>query len=152
MIKTLIVGVGNLLLKDEGVGIHVAQRMMKMALPEGLEVVDAGTSLLDVFPVADGVGRMIIVDAMKAGRKPGTIYKLSSDDIERERQEILSLHQIDLPQMLDMCALMGARPFTIIIGIEPKDMEPGLDLSPEIESRIPEVIDIILKEIRGDRN
>ena len=147
MSKILVLGVGNLLLKDEGVGVHLAQRMMKMDLPENVEVVDGGTATLDILPLVDGVDRLIIVDALKGGETPGTIYKLTPEDIVQDNQEPLSLHQIDLLQMLDMCALIGSKPSTVIIGIEPKEVDFAVELSPEVEGMIPRVIELVLKEV-----
>jgi len=147
MSKTLILGVGNLLLKDEGVGVHVAQRMMEMALPQNVEVMDAGTATLDVLPLVDDVDRLIIVDVLKGGGAPGTIYKLIPEDVMQGKQEPLSLHQIDVLQMLDMCALLGSKPSTVIIGIEPKEIDPAVELSPEVEAAIPRIIELVLEEI-----
>jgi len=155
MSKTLVLGVGNLLLKDEGVGVHVAQRMMEMDLPENVEVVDGGTATLDILPLVDGVDRLIIVDALKAGEAPGTIYKIAPEDIVKDEQEALSLHQIDLLQMLDMCALIGSKPSTVIIGIEPKEINFSVGLSSEVEGRIPRVVELVMEEISlfsGDGN
>ena len=147
MSKTLVLGVGNLLLKDEGVGVHVAQRMMKMDLPENVEVVDGGTATLDILPLIDGVERLIIVDALKAGEAPGTIYKLTPEDIVQDKQEPLSLHQVDLLQTLDMCSLIGSKPSTLIIGIEPKEINFAVGLSSEVEGTLPRVIELVLEEI-----
>ncbi len=145
--RILVLGVGNLLLKDEGVGVHVAQRMMKMDLPENVEVVDGGTATLDILPLVDGVDRLVVVDAMKGGKAPGTIYRLVPGDAVQHKQEALSLHQVDLLQMLDMCALIGGKPPTLIIGIEPQEIDFSVELSPEVERKLPEVIELVLKEI-----
>jgi len=155
MNKTLVLGVGNLLLKDEGVGVHVAQKMMRMDLPENVQVVDGGTATLDILPLVDGVDRLIIVDALKGGEAAGTIYKLTPEDIMQDKQEPLSLHQIDLLQTLDMCALIGSKPSTVIIGIEPKEISFAVGLSSEVEGRIPRVIELVMEEISlfsGDGN
>ena len=154
--RILVLGIGNLLLKDEGVGVHIAQRMMKMSLPENVAVVDGGTATLDILPLVNDVDRLIIVDAMKGGGTPGTIYKLPPEDIaQHSQQPLLSLHQIELLQMLDMCALIGSKPPTVIIGIEPKEIDFAVELSSEVEEKIPRVIEFILEEItlfRGDEN
>ena len=136
-----------MLLKDEGVGVHVAQRMMEMALPQNVEVMDAGTATLDVLPLVDDVDRLIIVDALKGGGAPGTIYKLIPEDVMQSKQEPLSLHQIDVLQMLGMCALLGSKPSTVIIGIEPKEVGLAVGLSPEVEAIVPRVINLVLREI-----
>jgi hydrogenase maturation protease len=143
---TVILGIGNLLLRDEGVGIHVVSRMMKMHLPQNIAVVDGATATWDVVSLADGADRLIIVDAVKGGGAPGTIYRLSLDDVAVDAGEPLSLHHIGLPQMLDVCSLIGSKPLTVIIGVEPKEIDFGMELSPEIEERVPEIIELILEE------
>lgn len=150
MDHTVVLGIGNLLLKDEGVGIHVASRMMKMHLPRNVEVVDGATATWDVVSLADGADRLIIVDAVRGGEAPGTIYRLSPDDITMSEEKPLSLHQIDLLQMLDVCALIGRKPLTVIIGVEPKEINFGMELSPEVEEIVPQIIELILEEIRAE--
>lgn len=150
MDHTVVLGIGNLLLKDEGVGIHVVSRMMKMHLPRNVEVVDGATATWDVVSLADGADKLIIVDAMRGGEAPGTIYRLSPDDITVGAEEPLSLHQINLLQMLDVCALIGRQPLTVIIGVEPKEINFGMELSPEVEERIPQIIELILEDITAE--
>ena len=145
--KTLILGIGNLLLRDEGVGIHTVTEMMKMDLPEDVEVVDGATAGFDILSLADSVDRLIIVDALKGGGTPGTIYRLPPEDIARYEHSSLSLHQVDLMQMLDMCALIGTKPSTVIVGVEPESIDFSMELSSSVKARIPEIIEVILEEI-----
>lgn len=147
MNHTVVLGIGNLLLKDEGLGIHVASRMMEMHLPQNVEVVDGATAIWDVVSLADSADRLIIVDAVRGGGAPGTIYRLSLDDIAVDEKEPLSLHHIGLPQMLDVCSLIGRKPLTVIIGVEPKEVDFALELSPEVEEKVPQIIELILAEI-----
>ena len=148
--KILVLGVGNLLLKDEGVGVQVVSRMMEMDLPENVEVVDGATAPLDILSLANDVDKLIIVDAVRAGGSPSTVYRLFPEDIEEYGQVPLSLHQLDLMQMLELCERIGRRPYTVIIGVEPKEIDFGLELSPEVEGEIPQVIELILDEIGGN--
>ncbi len=147
MNHTVVLGIGNLLLRDEGLGIHVVSRMMEMHLPQNVEVVDGATATWDIVSLADGADKLIIVDAVKGGEAPGTIYRLSPDDITMDEEEPLSLHQINLLQMLDVCALIGRKPLTVIIGVEPKEVHFSMELSPEVEEKVPQVIELILEEI-----
>ena len=149
MDHTVVLGIGNLLLKDEGVGIHVASRMMKMDLPRNVEVVDGATAAWDVVSLADGADKLIIVDAVRGGEAPGTIYRLSPDDITAGAEEPLSLHQISLLQMLDVCALIGRQPLTVIIGVEPREIGFAMELSPEVAERVPQIIELVLAEIEN---
>ena len=80
--RMLVVGVGNVLLRDEGVGVWVARALKTRPLPEGVEVVDLGTSCESLLALTDGVEKLVIVDAMMAGLEPGTVLRLRPEDLE----------------------------------------------------------------------
>ena len=146
----LILGVGNLLLKDEGVGVHVARRLMEMDLPPHVEVVDGGTAGLDLIDDIEGRQKVVFVDTVRGGSAPGTVYRMTMDDVEDEPEALLSLHDIDVPYLLRTADLMGVdKPGEIVvIGVEPKDMESAsLELSQEIEAKVPRLIELVMKEI-----
>jgi hydrogenase maturation protease len=97
--------------------------------------------------------RVIIIDAVQGGEEPGTVYRLTRKDIDMGKTRLLSsLHEIDLPYVLNVAALMGKHIEPVIIGVEPKDISVGLELSPEIEAKIPEVIEMVMKEIDSSKN
>ena len=132
--------------KDEGVGVHVAQRLAAKTLPPDVQVIDCGTSLLEVISFMAKAERVIVVDAMKTGADPGTIFKLQDKDISEPPRKLVSLHQLTLLEALEMVDKVGSRPPTTIIGVEPKDVGMGMELSPEIKSVIPRVLDLVLEE------
>ena len=78
--KNLVLGLGNLLLADEGVGVHVAQRLLDCESKDDVVVLDVGNALLDAMPAIADAGKVILVDAMKGGGTPGTVYSLSIED------------------------------------------------------------------------
>lgn len=145
----LVLGVGNLLLKDEGVGVHVVRKLMDMELPPHVEVMDGATGGFDLLDDIEGRDKVVFVDTVKGGHPPGTLYRLMADDIENGPKSRLSLHDIDVPDLLKLADILGVeRPEIVVIGIEPKDMETAsLELSPEIEAQIPRVIELVMKEI-----
>lgn len=145
----LILGVGNTLLKDEGVGVHVARRLQNMDLPENVEVLEGGVLGLDLLDHLEEREKVVVVDAVDGGDDPGTIHRLTRADIESGKTRChMSLHEIDLPQVFATADLMGLKVDPIIIGIEPKDMDLGYDeMTPEVEAAIPRVIELVLKEI-----
>jgi hydrogenase maturation protease len=150
--KIVIMGVGNLLLGDEGVGVHLIQKLREMQLGEGIELVDGGTSLLDFIPQAEDVSKLIIVDAVKLGGKPGTTYKICVDDsLLKGAKGITSLHQLGVVETLAIAQKMGKLPHTVIIGIEPKEISYGLELSPEIVREMGKMVNLILDEVRDER-
>ena len=89
---------------------------------------------------------MIVVDAIKTGADPGTIFRLEDKDISEPPRKLVSLHQLTLLEALEMVDKLGRRPPATIIGVEPKDVEMGTELSPEIESVMPKVVDLVLEE------
>ena len=145
--RTVVIGVGNLLQKDEGIGIHAVKALQKMQLPDNVTIIDGGTSP-DILACTRGGDKLIIVDAARAGGEPGAIYRFQPDDLIAERGAAVSVHELGVPQNLRLMLLSGNEPSeVVIIGIEPKEIEWGIELSPELEMKIPEIISVVLKEI-----
>jgi hydrogenase maturation protease len=147
----LIMGVGNILLRDEGIGVHVVKRLKEMSLPENVEVLDGGTAGLELVDFMENRRKLIVIDAVKNGERPGTIYRLTEKNLKIKPKAIMSFHEIDFLDALYMSEVMKNRPKeVIVIGVEPKDMSDGLDLSPEIEERIPRIIEIVMEELKTE--
>lgn len=147
--KIVILGVGNLLLSDEGVGVHVANDLMKMDLPSNVSVVEGGTDgfrLLNVITEAD---RLIVIDAVKGDSNPGSIYRFDIDDVRHCPSGFkTSVHQIGILEVIDLSELIGKKPHTTIIGIEPKSLEMGMELTPEVKAKIPRIIELVFEELK----
>ena len=146
--KIAILGVGNVLLKDEGIGIHVVQALRGMPLPDGVEVVDGGTSP-DLPYLVEGADKLIVVDAVQVGGEPGSIYRLTPEDVAAQPEALMSIHQMGLLESLRAMRLDGGPKEVVIIGVEPKEMGWGLELSPELEERLPQIVQAVLTEV-GD--
>jgi hydrogenase maturation protease len=145
----LILGVGNILLSDEGVGVRVVEALQQMRLPENVEVLDGGTASMALLDSLSHRDRVIVVDAVKGHQEPGTIYRFTPADISVQREIITSLHQIDLLDALAQVEFLGCAPRDVVLyGIEPKDIALGLELTPEVETVIPRVIELVLSELR----
>lgn len=148
--KVLILGVGNLLLSDEGVGVHVANEIMKMELPPDVSVVEGGTDGFRLMNVIMGFDRLIIIDAVRGGAEPGSIYRFDLEDMS-EGSDLYktSVHQVGILEVIRLSRLVaGKTPQTTIIGVEPKSLEMGMELSPEIQSKMPRIIGLVLEELR----
>jgi len=147
--KVVVLGVGNVLLKDEGIGVHVArvlQEMMPDCGPD-LEIIDGGTSP-DAFLLLNGVYKLVIVDAIRAGGTPGAVYRFHPDDIRSSDSVSLSVHQVGVLDSLQMMDLSGSSPEeVVIIGVEPAEIEWGLELSPGLSQRMPQIIKVVVDEI-----
>jgi hydrogenase maturation protease len=155
--RILVLGLGNILLKDEGVGVHVAQHLQQQSLPGNVEIVDAGTAALDVLLLAEDIEKLVIIDAMRAGGKPGTICVARFGAKDRDKladvfapqaDSQISLHQLGLLDALAAAKRVGSVPQEIvIIGVEPAEIDYGLELTDTVERKIPEIIDTVVKEI-----
>lgn len=145
----VVLCIGNLLLSDEGVGVHVAHKLMEMNLPKGVSVVEGGTDgfrLLNIITEAD---RLIVVDAIKGGAAPGSIYRFEINEVKNCPSGFkTSVHQIGILEVINMSGLIGKTPHTTVIGVEPKSFEMSMELSPEIKEKIPRIIEFVLNELK----
>jgi hydrogenase maturation protease len=147
--KTVILGIGNVLLSDEGIGVHVANALSDMELPPGVSVVEGGTDgfrLLNIITEAD---RLIVVDAVKGGAEPGSIYRFNVDEVRNVPPGFrTSVHQVGILEVIDLSGLIGKTPRTTVIGVEPKSLDMSLELSPEIKEKIPRIIELVFEELK----
>lgn len=152
--KVVILGVGNLLMGDDGIGVHVVRAMQEQSLAvanTSLELWDAGTSP-DLAHLALGADKVIVVDAAQMGGEPGTIYLLHPDHLGEGEPQILSLHERSLRHGLaELAALNPRAPEIVIVGVEPGEIKLGIELSPEIRRKIPRIISAILDQLQPDQ-
>lgn len=146
--KIVVLGVGNLLLSDEGVGVHVANSLMEMTLPSKVEVIEGGTDGFSLMDVVMNTDRLILIDAVKGGGPPGSIYRFDIEDCSHYLDFYkTSVHQINILEVISLSKLIGHTPKTTVIGVEPKSLEIGMELSPEIQAKIPKIIELIFSEL-----
>ncbi|MEW6096460.1 MAG: HyaD/HybD family hydrogenase maturation endopeptidase [bacterium] len=147
--KILIIGLGNTLLQDEGIGVHIIQKLQTMDIPDNIELVDGGTAGLDLMEYMNkGIDKVIIIDAVKGGRIPGTTFRLSAKEIMTTTKHIYSMHQAEVAEAIKIIDSFGRKPKEIvIIGVVPKETEWSLTLSPELQNKIPYIIRVIFDEI-----
>jgi len=147
MMDTVIIGIGNILLQDDGVGVHVITQLEMEALPSTIELVDGGTSTLDTLGYFLDYKKVIVVDCLRAGMEPGTIYKIHPEDIQSYQKENLSIHDVQILDVVRMANMMGKYPDVVIFGIEPKTIAVDLEMTDLLKAKIPEVIANIRKEL-----
>jgi hydrogenase maturation protease len=145
-----VLGVGNILLSDDGVGVHTIRRLQKVVqLPEEVQVVDGGTSGLDLLHYLEGVSHLVIVDAMEVNRPPGTLTRLTGDEVPAYLSTKMSPHEIGLPDMLFAAKLRDLYPEEVVIwGVQPATTEVGLDLSPPVADQVDALVENVLAELR----
>jgi hydrogenase maturation protease len=142
-----VLGIGNVLLKDEGVGCHVVHALEEIPLPD-VKIIDGGTCP-DVLQFLEDADKLVIVDAVKGGGVPGQIYRFHLEDINLEQKSFLSLHDLGLVDNLMLMQLWHKTGEAVIIGVEPREINWGLELSPELQEKMPQIIDAILSELNN---
>ena len=144
----LVIGIGNILLRDEGIGVRTIQAMEEIDMPDFVEIVDGATGGADLLDIISDRQKVIVIDAVDASEKPGTIIKFDGKDILQPSSMETSLHDVGLGQALQMAWQLKCHPKKVtIIGVCPKDITPGLELSLEIKELIPKLIDLVMAEI-----
>ncbi|MBK8908663.1 MAG: HyaD/HybD family hydrogenase maturation endopeptidase [Rhodospirillales bacterium] len=145
----LILGVGNILLSDEGIGVRVVEAFEKRyAVPEDVEIVDGGTAGMDLLDVIEYRDHVIVVDAVKTGRPPGTVVRLTGDDVQGFFRTKISPHQLGLSEVLAALSLLDASPGGVtIIGVEPLDFSTSLDLSPTIAAKLDAMVEMVAEDL-----
>ena len=145
--KTVIMGAGNILMKDDGIGVHAVRALLGHEdIPDNVEIVDAGTAGADCLLQYPDTERLIIIDAVLGGGKPGTMYRLSPDDFRQAPQCKMSLHQMSLMDSLDASRLLGTQPREIIIiGVEPAVIAEGMGMTRRVASQLSKIVEIVLR-------
>ncbi len=145
----MVLGVGNLLFTDEGVGIHVVQALLEeYTFSKNVSIEDGGVLGINLLGIISQADELIVVDAIRNGGPPGTLYRLEGDDIPKRILAKNSLHQVDLLEALTLCQALDKVPETVIIGVEPQDIETlGLELTPPVQAKLGDLKAMALKEL-----
>ena len=144
-----VIGVGNVLFKDEGFGIHVVKRMEQMfEFPENVTLVDGGVLGVHLLGILSKPDHLIVVDVIRNGGKPGDMYRIEQKDIPERIRAKNSVHQVDFLEALTLCQVMDRQPETVILGVEPEDIETlSTELTGTTENKVGPVIDLVLAEL-----
>jgi hydrogenase maturation protease len=140
--RTVVLGLGNLLMADDGVGLIALSRLEEeWFVPRDVELVDGGTWGMNLLPVIERADRVILLDAIDLGDPPGTLIRLEGEEIPRFLGLKLSPHQIDLREVLALAELRGTLPGNLIaLGIQPARVEMSTTLSPVVEARLDQLV------------
>ncbi len=142
-----VLGIGNTLLRDEGIGCHVTNALAEIPLPD-VKIIDGGTCP-DIWQFIEDTDKLVIIDAVKGGGMPGQVYRFHLQDITLEQKPLLSMHDMGLVDNLKLMQLWHNIGETVIIGVEPKDINWGLELSPELQDKMSQIIDTVLSELNN---
>lgn len=149
--QTLVLGVGNTLLSDEGFGVHVVERLVKKyKLPKEVYALDGGTLGMDLLYYLEGVENLLIVDAVEARREPGALIRLEGDEVPAFLSLKVSPHQMGIPDMLAAAKLKGSFPRNIVLwGVQPASLEVGLELSEVVAPLVDVAVERVAEELRN---
>jgi hydrogenase maturation protease len=147
--RITVLGVGNVLYTDEGFGVRVVERMEERYLfPDDVLVIDGGVLGVNLLGILSQPQYLIVVDIVRYGKEPGSLYRLAEEEIPKRILAKMSLHQVDLIEALTLCQALDHVPETVIVGVEPEDMTTfQMELTATIEGKIDAVIDMVLKEL-----
>jgi len=149
--KIRIIGVGNMLMGDDGVGIEVIRLLSQRPLPEGVEPVDGGTGGLSLLSYIEGVDGVIFVDAVDAGLPAGTLIRLTAEELlaEQDGSLPLSLHEPAVPDLLRLAAELGITPRSVLFAVQAASVVPGIGLSLPVAESLDRLLDSILNEVHS---
>lgn len=147
-IDLLVIGLGNVLLADDGAGVEAARRLMEVAaLPGNAEVLDGGTLGLSLLPRVREARSVIILDAVKADAPPGTVVRLEGDALSAAISTRLSPHQVGVADLIEGARLLGGLPERVVmVGVVPEKIALGVELSPAVEAAMPLLVEAALDE------
>jgi len=147
--KVLILGIGNILLHDEGVGVWAIEELgQRFSFPAGVELIDGGTCGLELRDILCGRDQLIIIDSMKNGGLPGTAYRLDEEGVPAHFHTRISPHQLGISDLLATQALTDSLPPRLVLfGVEPENLDTGLGLSPAVAMGLERVMMAVCEEL-----
>jgi len=144
----MVMGVGNALMSDEGLGVHFLKELERENLPGNITLIEGGTAGLELIHLIQDTDFLIIIDAVNAKAEPGAMFRFRPDDLKvfPDMFEV-SFHQVGIVEVLTLAKILGKTPETLIFGVQPKSLDWGLDVTPEIAAVFPKLKELVLKEI-----
>ena len=146
---TVVIGVGNTILSDDGVGVHAARLLQgDPRVPAGVTILDGGTIGLELLPYAADASRLLLLDAVNSGEAPGTLTRMTARDVLATSAG-RSVHQLGVADLIAALALVATRPQDIVVlGVQPANTDWGTSLSPEVEAALTCVVDAALAQLQ----
>lgn len=148
--RALVLGLGNILLGDEGVGVRIVEALAaRYVFPEGVEALDGGTSGMELLDTIAGCENLLICDAVRADGPPGTVIRLADAQVPALFRQHLSPHQLGLADVLATLTLIGQAPASVtLIGVVPQNLDLGMELSAAMAPAIDRAVACLAEELR----
>lgn len=145
--RTLVLGIGNTLMGDEGIGVHVVRYLESENLPESVTLMDGGTGGLFLLPDMRDADRIILIDATADGGPPGTVRRLRPR-FSRDYPRTLTAHDIGLKDLLDAFYLFGEEPDVTLFAVTVRTpLDVTVDLTPELRSAVPAIAGAVMDDV-----
>lgn len=147
--NVLVLGIGNVLMMDDSVGVRVIEELEKRyRFPEGVELLDGGTSGIELLSYIGNRDHLIIIDALKSGLAPGTVVRVEGEDVPARFMTRISPHQLGLSDVLAAATVSDQLPKNMVLfGVEPKTVELGLGLSKEVRASLDKLVRTVIEEL-----
>lgn len=148
---TLIIGVGNIIMGDEGFGVHVARELMKVELPEYVRIEEGGVGGFNLLGSLEGIDRVIVVDVMMTDTKPGEVYLFKPEPgFSEPGKNIISFHQVGVLELVKMWGLLGYEPQVFFLVTRPQKMEWSAELTPAVAAATDKAVELVRELCRDD--
>ena len=147
--RTLVLGIGNILMRDEGIGVRIVEAIeQRYRLPPEVDLLDGGTAGMDLLHILTEYDRLIVCDAINSKAAPGTIVTLTDDEIPAHFRTLMSPHQLGLSEVLATLQLLGRGPRSVtLFGVVPDNLTLGTELSPTLLTTLDQVVDRVIAEL-----
>lgn len=146
--KMVVIGLGNSYMKDDGLGIRVAEVLKQREFGRNVSVQTHSEMDLTIIEDLKSASKVVVVDALKGGKQPGTVSKYTVTPRKSDLSELPSLHSLALHDVLDLAMSSGILTCpVVVVGVEPKDVSLGEGLSAEVESSLPKAIETVIEEL-----
>ncbi len=142
-----VLGIGNIILSDEGFGVRVVEYLQKnYTFPDNVALIDGGTLGVELTQFITGTKRLLIIDSIDGGKTAGTLFHFEGEEIRAHFSEKLSAHEVGIQDVLTMLEVTGKPvPEVIVIGAQPYSLEAGVDLTPQMKALLPTIADEAIK-------
>lgn len=146
----VVLGVGNILLTDEGLGVHVVEVLKAnyTFIPQ-ISLIDGGTMGMELLTYMRGMKKILLIDAVNGGEAPGTIYEFPHRELEQYFTDHISVHEVGMQDILRIRAIQeNPLEDAIVIGVEPESLDVGFEPSAPVQKALPEVKERVLRVLR----
>ena len=148
--EVTILGVGNVILKDEGFGVRVAEYLdHNYTFPDSVQIVDGGTLGIELTQYVTGTNKLLVIDSINGGAEPGTMFRFANDAVMEHFQEKLSVHEVGIQDVLALLQVTGKSiPDVVVLGAQPYAVEAGVELTADMMALLPETEQMVLTELK----